>query len=146
MAFPEEVKKITKGGRVNVFVSTTAVDYAHQATMKSLAPFGRFFCVGNRHDMNSTNLSKEAMLKNITFSASDIDDLLQLQPDLSANLLRKGAELYFSQGLPQLVQSFAISDTNDAVKAVAASSPSSKKVVLKLHDESLNVLPSSRKS
>ena len=139
LASSNKVMEITGGRGVDIVMNTASGDLAYQA-MKCLAPFGRFLNVGNK-DLSSVSISKDSVKKSIAYYSLNVDDLIELQPALSARLLAEAAPA-LNEDLSPLINIYAVSDTSAAMKSVSITGVSSEKVVLKMQDENLDVLPS----
>ena len=129
LEFADQVMDITHGRGVDVVLNSLAGE-TFLKTMQIVAPLGRFIEIGKRDIVENTRLPMLPFNKNLSFSAIDLDRMMQEKPELIRYLFRSVWER-FEAGDFKLtpVEVFPVSAIADAFRHMAASKHTGKIVI-----------------
>ncbi|KAI0803350.1 polyketide synthase-like protein [Xylaria sp. FL0064] len=134
-SFGDKILELTGGRGVDIIVNSLTGDLMHASWENCLAEFGRFVEVGKRELHDAGRLNMRGFLRNSTFTAFDLEDLIfsenESHRQLVAHLVHQALELYRSQviRLPpirtfdvnQISQAYRYFSTRDRVGKVVIS-------------------------
>ncbi len=129
LEFADQVMDITHGRGVDVVLNSLAGE-TFLKTMQIVAPLGRFIEIGKRDIVENTRLPMLPFNKNLSFSAIDLDRMMQEKPELIRYLFRSVWER-FEAGDFKLtpVEVFPVSAIADAFRHMAASKHTGKIII-----------------
>jgi phthiocerol/phenolphthiocerol synthesis type-I polyketide synthase C len=129
LKFADQIMNITNNEGVDVILNSLAGE-AMTRNFKVLRPFGRFLELGKRDFFENTKLDLKPFKNNITYFGIDADQLLQHEPERSAELMKEVMAL-FKDGvfrpLPYTV--FADNDVESAFRYMQQSQHIGKVIV-----------------
>lgn len=129
LAFADDVRRVTAGRGVDVVLNSLSGD-ALEASLKLVAPYGRFIEIGKRDILSNRGLPMGSFAKQVTLASVDIDLMMAERPKMFRRLLDESWALMNSGAVPPLpTQAFAPEQTIDAFQHMAKARHVGKVVV-----------------
>lgn len=129
LKFAEDIKSLTNGKGIDVVLNAISGD-ALIKSLSILASFGRFIEIGKRDIAENTGLPMKYLNKNITFSAVDLDLLMNEKPSLLVTMFQEVRNLFESGEIsPIPITVFEARKAVDAFRFMAQSSHIGKIVI-----------------
>jgi acyl transferase domain-containing protein/NADPH:quinone reductase-like Zn-dependent oxidoreductase/surfactin synthase thioesterase subunit/NAD(P)-dependent dehydrogenase (short-subunit alcohol dehydrogenase family) len=140
LAFHDEVMAATGGRGVDLVLNSLSGP-ALYASLRCLAPFGRFIEIGKTDIYNNGKLPMERLGENISYHVVDVDRLAAAKPALHQSLLEKVVALHEQQQLPPPeVTTLPLSKVTEAMKLMTRSQHTGK-IVLTTAGDHVRTLP-----
>ena len=143
--FADQILDLTEGRGVDVVLNFLPGE-ALEKSLKVLAPFGRFVEIGKRDIAEDNGLPLGPFNRNLSFTAIDVDRLLEARPDDARRLLKdiwRDVEAGDYRPLPCRV--FPIAELADACRLMMQARHIGK-VIVTLADEEVPILPLRREA
>ncbi|KAF6807280.1 polyketide synthase [Colletotrichum musicola] len=117
-SFAKGIKRVTGGRGVDVVLNSLSDD-SLRASWECVARRGRFVEIGKADILANSGLPMNGFLRNVTFSAVDLREIIGEDPGLTAELLRNTMEFVRETGtIPTPETSFAASKVEQAFRAL----------------------------
>ncbi|KAF6789996.1 KR domain-containing protein [Colletotrichum sojae] len=117
-SFAQGIKRVTGGRGVDVVLNSPSGD-SLRASWECVARRGRFVEIGKADILANSGLPMNGFLRNVTFSAVDLREIIGEDPDLTAELLRNTMEFVRETGTtPTPVTSFPASKVEEAFRTL----------------------------
>ncbi len=141
LKFAEEIMRDTNGEGVDIILNSLSGDAIYKS-MSILSKYGRFIEIGKTDIYENSRLSLRPFWNNLTYSAVDIDKLLNEKPALCERVITEMMTFFGGESAePHPFVSFKIADVVDAFREMASARHTGK-VVIKIKGEELYVNPS----
>jgi phthiocerol/phenolphthiocerol synthesis type-I polyketide synthase C len=129
LEFADQIMDITNNEGVDIILNSLAGE-AMTRNFKVLRPFGRFLELGKRDFFENTKLDLKPFKNNITYFGIDADQLLQHEPERSAELMKEVMELFDSEVFrPLPYTAFTANDVEGAFRYMQQSQHIGKVIV-----------------
>jgi NADPH:quinone reductase-like Zn-dependent oxidoreductase len=130
-SFASAIGRMTKNG-VDIVLNSLSGE-GLIASWKCIAPYGRFLEIGKRDIIANNSLPMLPFLRNVTYSAIDLSDLITERPHLLSDAVKETARLLASKEfhLIQPLHSWKISEVDKALRYMQTGQ-SSGKIVLEI--------------
>ncbi|KAF6822272.1 polyketide synthase [Colletotrichum plurivorum] len=115
-SFAQGIKRVTSGRGVDVVLNSLSGE-SLRASWECVARRGRFIEIGKADILANSGLPMNGFLRNVTFSAVDLREIIGEDPDLTAELLRNTMDFVRETGTtPTPVTSFPSSKAEEAFR------------------------------
>lgn len=117
-SFAQGIKRVTGGRGVDVVLNSLSGD-ALRASFECMARCGRFLEIGKTDMVANSALPMSGFFKNVSFSGIDLREIIQEDPELTADLLHKTMQFVCdADAKPTPVQSFPASQVEQAFRTL----------------------------